>query len=125
MSAGAGGAGPEVVVLGDSGLAALQEVPAVVVAACPAAGDDRVPAAVRSAVDGVLGLVQRWAADDRFAGSRLVVVTRGAVAALAGEVVADLAGAAVWGLVASAQAEHPDSWCWPIPMPGWMSGCWR
>ena len=107
VSAAAGGAGPEVVVLGDSGLAALQEVPAVVVAACPAAGDDRVPAAVRSAVDDVLGLVQRWAADDRFAGSRLVVVTRGAVAALAGEVVADLAGAAVWGLVASAQAEHP------------------
>jgi hypothetical protein len=42
VSAAAGGAGPEVVVLGDSGLAALQEVPAVVVAACPAAGDDGV-----------------------------------------------------------------------------------
>jgi polyketide synthase 7 len=36
----------------------------------------------------------------------LVVLTRGAVG-LAGEDVTDLAGAAVWGLVRSAQAEHP------------------
>ena len=36
----------------------------------------------------------------------LLVSTRGAVA-LAGEDVADLAGAAVWGLVRSAQTEHP------------------
>ena len=41
---------------------------------------------VRAAVDEVLGLVQAWVADDRFAGSRLVIVTRGAVAALPGEV---------------------------------------
>ncbi|MFF9483230.1 SDR family NAD(P)-dependent oxidoreductase, partial [Streptomyces sp. NPDC014733] len=37
---------------------------------------------------------------------RLVVVTRGAVG-LPGEDVEDLAGAAVWGLVRSAQTEHP------------------
>ena len=37
---------------------------------------------------------------------RLVLVTRGAVA-LPGEDVADLAGAAVWGLVRSAQSEEP------------------
>ncbi|MEU4746471.1 SDR family NAD(P)-dependent oxidoreductase, partial [Actinosynnema sp. NPDC023658] len=37
---------------------------------------------------------------------RLVIVTRNAVAAVAGDVV-DLAHAAVWGLVRSAQAEHP------------------
>src|SRR5262249_56399705 len=36
----------------------------------------------------------------------LVVVTHGAVS-WAGEDVEDLAGAAVWGLVRSAQAEHP------------------
>ena len=102
-----GGAGLGVVVLGEGGLAGLGEVPPVVVAACLAAGDDGVPAGVRAAVDEVLGLVQAWVADDRFAGSRLVIVTRGAVAALPGEVMADLAGAAAWGLVASAQAEHP------------------
>ena len=36
----------------------------------------------------------------------LVVSTRGAVG-LPGEDVTDLAGAAVWGLVRSAQTEHP------------------
>ena len=101
-----GGPGPGVVVLGEDGLAGLPEAPAVVVVACPAP-DGPVPAAVRTAVDEVLGLVQAWLGDDRFAGSQLVIVTRGAVAARAGESVADLAGAAVWGLAASAQAEHP------------------
>ncbi|UJW29743.1 type I polyketide synthase [Saccharothrix sp. AJ9571] len=60
-----------------------------------------------TATGDVLELVQSWLADERVAGSRLVVVTRGAVAAAAGEGVGDLAGAAVWGLVRSAQSEHP------------------
>jgi hypothetical protein len=55
----------------------------------------------------VLAQVQRWLADDRFAGARLVVATRGAVAADPAEPVADLAAAAVWGLVRSAQTENP------------------
>ncbi|MFB9611737.1 type I polyketide synthase, partial [Kutzneria kofuensis] len=40
--------------------------------------------------------------------SRLVVVTRGAVAAHGGERLAGLAQAPVWGLVRAAQSEHPD-----------------
>ncbi|MEV4532188.1 beta-ketoacyl reductase, partial [Streptosporangium sp. NPDC049304] len=56
----------------------------------------------------VLDVVQGWLADDRFADSRLVVVTREAVTAGDGEVVADLAAAAVWGLVRSARLENPD-----------------
>ncbi len=52
-----------------------------------------------------LELVQGWLADERVAGSRLVVVTRGAVAV--GDESPDLAQAAVWGLVRSAQSEHP------------------
>nr|WLE93515.1 PKS T1(KS-AT-DH-KR-KS-AT-KR) [Streptomyces sp.] len=55
----------------------------------------------------VLLFVQNWLASDRFADSRLVLVTRGAVAADPDEDVPDLAAAAVWGLVRSAQAEHP------------------
>ncbi|MFI1801954.1 type I polyketide synthase, partial [Streptomyces sp. NPDC020379] len=55
-----------------------------------------------------LEALQGWLADERFAGSRLAVVTRGAVATEPGEDVSDLAAAAVWGLVRSAQAEHPD-----------------
>ncbi|WP_411158291.1 SDR family NAD(P)-dependent oxidoreductase, partial [Streptomyces sp. CBMA29] len=66
-----------------------------------------VPGAVAGAVTGVLGLVQEWLAEERFAGSRLAVVTRGAVATHAGESVADLVHAPVWGLVRSALAENP------------------
>ncbi|RBQ20835.1 3-ketoacyl-ACP reductase [Spongiactinospora rosea] len=83
------------------------QAPATVVAMCPQAGPDDGPEAVHQATRWALGLVQRWLADDRCCDSRLVIVTRGAVAATAGEVVEDLAGAAVWGLVRSAQTEHP------------------
>ncbi|MGV9848187.1 SDR family NAD(P)-dependent oxidoreductase, partial [Streptomyces sp. NPDC003442] len=69
------------------------------------AGD---PAEARGMAHRALGVVQGWLGEERFAGSRLVVVTRGAVAAMAGEDVPDVAAAAVWGLVRSAQAEHPD-----------------
>jgi polyketide synthase 7 len=61
--------------------------------------------AVYEAAHEVLGVLQTWLAGD--GPGVLVVLTRGAVA-LAGEDVTDLAGAAVWGLVRSAQAEHPD-----------------
>ncbi len=49
-------------------------------------------------------MLQSWLRDET--AGVLAVQTRGAVA-LAGEDVSDLAGAAVWGLVRSAQAEHP------------------
>ncbi|MEE1781472.1 hypothetical protein PUR71_00725, partial [Streptomyces sp. SP17BM10] len=49
---------------------------------------------------------QAWLAEERFAGSRLVVVTRGAVAVGEGSLVG-LAQAPVWGLVRAAQAENP------------------
>ncbi len=55
-----------------------------------------------------LELLQRWTADERLAASRLVLVTTGALAAVPGEDVRDLAAAPVWGLVRSAQSEHPD-----------------
>ena len=63
--------------------------------------------AARAEVGRVLGLVQEWLAGDQPAGARLAVVTRGAVAVRPGEGVTDLAGAAVWGLVRSAQSEDP------------------
>ncbi|GAB3971796.1 hypothetical protein GCM10029978_047650 [Actinoallomurus acanthiterrae] len=65
----------------------------------PPAGD--VAAATRALTERVLHALQ---ADDA---AGLVVVTRGAVAARPGEDVTDLPAAAVWGLVRSAQAEHP------------------
>ncbi|WFB10704.1 SDR family NAD(P)-dependent oxidoreductase [Streptomyces sp. LX-29] len=61
---------------------------------------------VHASVVRALGLLQTWLADERFAGSRLVWLTRGAVAAGPDEV-SDLAGAALWGAVRSAEAEQP------------------
>ncbi|MFD3826671.1 SDR family NAD(P)-dependent oxidoreductase, partial [Streptomyces sp. NPDC058625] len=58
--------------------------------------------AAHTATAHVLETLGTWLADDRFAASRLVVVTRGATDG------ADPAAAAVWGLVRAAQAEHPD-----------------
>ncbi|MEV4583194.1 SDR family NAD(P)-dependent oxidoreductase, partial [Nonomuraea jabiensis] len=80
-------------------LAAIEPVEALLVA-CPASQD------VHAATHATLELVQEWLADDRLASSRLVVVTRGAVAATADDV-PDAAQAAVWGLVRAAQAEQP------------------
>ncbi|WP_425587176.1 type I polyketide synthase, partial [Streptomyces violaceusniger] len=62
---------------------------------------------VHHATAQALSLLQRWLADDRFANSRLVVLTSGAVASGADEPVADLTHAAVWGLVRSAESENP------------------
>ncbi|MFG1949337.1 SDR family NAD(P)-dependent oxidoreductase, partial [Nonomuraea sp. NPDC048826] len=53
-----------------------------------------------------LALLQRFLAHDLPAATRLVVITHGAVAAEPGDDI-DLTGSAVWGLVRSAQTEHP------------------
>ncbi|WP_144070231.1 type I polyketide synthase, partial [Nonomuraea indica] len=68
--------------------------------------DDDV-AAVHATAERALALARGWLADDRFPGARLVVLTRGAMASRPEEDVDDLAGAAAWGLVRSAQSEHP------------------
>ncbi|HEU5392244.1 MAG TPA: alcohol dehydrogenase catalytic domain-containing protein, partial [Streptosporangiaceae bacterium] len=86
----------------DAGLA----VPRTVLA-CVRAGDGDPPAAARALTARVLGLVQGFLAQERLGSSRLVVVTRGAVAAGPGERPSDLAAAAAWGLVRSAQSENP------------------
>ncbi|WFB10705.1 SDR family NAD(P)-dependent oxidoreductase [Streptomyces sp. LX-29] len=84
-------------------------VPEVVVAPLACAERLAVPDAVRAATADALRLLRDWLADRRFAGSRLVVVTRGAVAAGDADTDGpDLAGAAVWGLLRTAQAEHPN-----------------
>ncbi|WP_234392006.1 acyltransferase domain-containing protein, partial [Streptomyces sp. WM6378] len=81
-------------------LAASGRAYGTVLAAVTAASAGTVES-VHAAVVGALDVIQSWLAEDRFVSSRLVFVTRGAVSG------ADLAGAAVWGLVRSAQSEHP------------------
>ena len=68
----------------------------------PVTGDTL--AGVYAATHHALTAIQSWLAEHD--SGVLVVATRGA-AALPGEDIADLAGAAVWGLVRSAQTEHP------------------
>ncbi|WP_405084867.1 SDR family NAD(P)-dependent oxidoreductase [Microbispora sp. NBC_01389] len=120
-AAGPWAAGPWAVVGGDlpgmeafDGIAELRAaieaglpVPAVVFApvehAAEPPAEPGLPHAVRSATGHVLRLVQAWIADDAFDESRLVLVGREAAEAEP----AALAGAAAWGLVRSAQAEHP------------------
>ncbi|HXB66186.1 MAG TPA: type I polyketide synthase, partial [Solirubrobacteraceae bacterium] len=72
-------------------------------------GDDDVVKSARGVVRDVLGLAQAWVGDERFAGSRLVLVTEGAIAAGGDEDggVSGLTQAPVWGLVRCAQLEHP------------------
>ncbi|MET0234479.1 MAG: type I polyketide synthase, partial [Kibdelosporangium sp.] len=73
---------------------------------CPAHPEDVVDA-VRSATGQALDAMRTWLAADQPENARLVMVTKGAVTAQPGDGVADLAQAAVWGLVRSAQSENP------------------
>ncbi|NEA50399.1 malonyl CoA-ACP transacylase, partial [Streptomyces sp. SID10815] len=84
-------------------------VPAVLLV--PYLGDadtaDPLPLRARTALRAALADVQDWLADDRLADTRLVAVTRHAVATAPDEDVTDLVHAPVWGLLRSAQSEHP------------------
>jgi pimaricinolide synthase PimS1 len=71
------------------------------------AGAARPDGAVRRAVRQALALAQDFLAEQRLAGARLVMVTSGAVAAGPGDRLGNLPGAAVWGLLRTAQSEHP------------------
>ncbi|WNM49183.1 SDR family NAD(P)-dependent oxidoreductase [Kitasatospora sp. CM 4170] len=105
----AGTAHPDLAALADAVGAGAPVPEAVVVPWMPEPDADTVSAdAARQAVERALSLLQAWTADDRFAASRLVLVTRGAVDADDRGGSPDLAAAAVWGAVRSAQAEHPD-----------------
>ncbi|GAA1397238.1 type I polyketide synthase [Kitasatospora putterlickiae] len=105
-----GGAGVEGEAFAD--LAALEQAlaeggprpPLVVASVATPAGNEA--DAAREAVAEALGLVQRWLAADWTAEVRLALVTRNAVS-VDGEA-ADVAQAALWGLLRSAQSENPD-----------------
>ncbi|WP_425394096.1 type I polyketide synthase [Actinokineospora inagensis] len=65
-----------------------------------------------------LDLVRAWLSDERVAAVPLIIVTRGAVAVTDGES-PDLIAAPVWGLLRSAQSEHPDRfWLVDVDQPG-------
>ncbi|MEU3459407.1 type I polyketide synthase [Streptomyces sp. NPDC006733] len=78
--------------------------PELVLAAVETPDGDTARSAGQAAA-GALALVQQWLAADSLGDARLVVTTRRAVS-VDGET-PDIAQAAVWGLLRSAQSEHP------------------
>ena len=86
---------------------AHEPVPAVVVALFVDVLPEQARA-VHAATHQALSLLQTWLGDERLAASKLVIVTRRAVAAEELEDVLDLVHAPLWGLVRVAQSERPD-----------------
>ncbi|WP_425578366.1 SDR family NAD(P)-dependent oxidoreductase, partial [Streptomyces albiaxialis] len=100
--------GAEVVEAEDfAALAALGTVPDAVLWALPEPAPGAVPDQVRETTARTLEALRAWLTEERFAASRLVVLTRDAVS-VAEESGPVLAPAPVWGLVRSAQSENPD-----------------
>ncbi|MEU4778001.1 SDR family NAD(P)-dependent oxidoreductase [Micromonospora sp. NPDC023633] len=87
----------------DAGLA----LPGAVLVPLDAEPAQPAPRAARHAAVRALDLVRRWLTEPRWAASRLLLVTRGAVAVHHAGEVTDPAAAAAWGLVRSAQSENP------------------
>ncbi|MGS2806029.1 type I polyketide synthase [Nocardia sp. MW-W600-9] len=87
-------------------LAVAESVPAVVVWRAVGAQTVDSPEAVRSGVRDILATLKLWLAEERLSATRLLVVTTGGTG-MPGET-PDLAAAAIWGLLRSAQSEHPD-----------------
>ena len=73
----------------------------------PAGGEEDPPAVSSELAIRALGLVQEWLAEERLRDVRLAVLTRGGVG-VGPDDPPDLAVASLWGLLRSAQAEHPD-----------------
>ncbi|MBZ6142403.1 type I polyketide synthase, partial [Streptomyces olivaceus] len=78
-------------------------VETLTVEAAPGSGPD----AAHATALGTLRAVQQWLAREQDSDSRLVVLSRGAVAAGSEDTITDLPAATVWGLVRAAQNEHP------------------
>ncbi|MFJ8229629.1 SDR family NAD(P)-dependent oxidoreductase [Streptomyces sp. NPDC094448] len=70
-------------------------------------GDDVTASGVRALVRETVEQLQTWLADDRHTDTRLLVVTHRAVTTEAGEELRSPGQAALWGLLRSAQNEHP------------------
>ncbi|MGA9284680.1 MAG: type I polyketide synthase [Solirubrobacteraceae bacterium] len=72
-----------------------------------AGGAGELPLAAHIYVNEMLMFLKEWLSGEGLADTRLVLITRGAVATRMGEDVTDLSAAPVWGLVRSAQSENP------------------
>ncbi|MCL8015541.1 type I polyketide synthase [Streptomyces sp. AS02] len=113
-------------------LAAGEVLAGDVVVNCVPAPAGELTDVLRRTTGQVLELLRTWLADGPETPSRLVLVTRRAVAAGPDEDVLDLAAAPVWGLVRSAQSEAPGRFVLvdvdgdgPVPdQPGTPGSAW-
>ena len=88
-------------------LAAQDAVPAKIeLLHCEVEGEAGSAATARRATQSALAAIQVWLGDESNTDSRLALITRGAMAPEDGAA-PDPAAAAVWGLIRSAQSEHP------------------
>ncbi|MBL3671253.1 SDR family NAD(P)-dependent oxidoreductase, partial [Streptomyces sp. M2CJ-2] len=94
---------PTTVVLTATATATAPPVPATEPAT---PDDDTTPATVRAVIGDTLTALRTWLATPAFGGTRLAVVTCGAVTTDPAHP-ADLRTAPLWGLVRAVQAEHP------------------
>ncbi|WP_203759453.1 type I polyketide synthase, partial [Actinoplanes octamycinicus] len=102
----AGGTGARFVrVLGAADLDGIDGVDVIVAASGPATGPASVPDRARAAAAEALTLVQAFLGKAELNGTRLIVLTRNAATVPGHDT--DPAAAVVWGLLRSAQAEHP------------------
>ena len=84
--------------------AGAEEPPALFLYRCAPGGDGSPPSVAHAKSAEVLALVQAFLAAEPLSQSRLAILTEGGV--VAGEA-PDLSTAALWGLIRSAQSEHP------------------
>ncbi|MGK5533732.1 type I polyketide synthase, partial [Streptomyces sp. URMC 129] len=95
---------PDITALAEAAAAPGATPPDAALAEIPRAAGNGGPESARSTARQALALIRAWLAEERLAPARLVLLTRGATPPNA----AGLGHAAVWGLVRSAQSEHPD-----------------
>ncbi|MEU3611610.1 type I polyketide synthase [Streptomyces sp. NPDC006872] len=88
-------------------VASGRPAPPVVAMSCFGGDQGGVVTATHELVRRVHEVLRHWLADTRLMGSQLVLLTRDAVPAAGRDRIEDLAASAVWGLVRTAQSEHP------------------
>ncbi|MEU5164502.1 type I polyketide synthase [Streptomyces sp. NPDC020875] len=88
-------------------LAAVAAGTGVLRVTCRADGDPYDIETAHATAGRTLDLLRRFVSDPRLSDTRLLLVTRGAVAAGTGDDITDLAAATVWGMARTAQSEHP------------------
>lgn len=79
-----------------------------VVLFCPAQGTTPPAVAAHQVTTDILRQLQDWLAAPEFANSRFVIVTQGAQALTPDEDIVNINQSPIWGLLRSAQNEHPD-----------------